>query len=292
MLYGKISSILFFILRSSGYLVALVVFILFQRIAYAEIISSGTLTPSVGHRPSKPDTFSGGYTGIGGAYAAPVATPGLWIAGDTSCLRPKDVDNDFGAKETFQNYRTIYRVKGTKKTVIPGEDNIPVSICGSSPVYNLTNDDVGYRLRFETKRVSSATSHTPTPSESEVEVHESVEISPPFVRSSPVLYVNGIERTSNIVSKNDKNVTVRFQLKNINGELVSGLSNHLRVYSTSGDGDSIIRWEFKEVSKGIYEIPLDVHKASKKQYIEISRIHYLIHTMILWNKSIKIEVTL
>lgn len=88
-----------------------------------------------------------------------------------------------------------------QKTVIPGEDNIPVSICGARPVYNLTNDDVGYRLRFETKRVSSATSHTSTPSESEVEVHESVEISPPFVHSSPVLYVNGIERTGNTVSK-------------------------------------------------------------------------------------------
>ncbi|EAV8496242.1 hypothetical protein KEI63_004134 [Salmonella enterica] len=252
-------------------------------------IIAQTTEPSVGHRTNT-SSFDHvyGYNGEKTPSLKSIPLPGFMI---TVAARNHilDIDNDsYGAGENINNYRSIYRIDSSgKETAV--ETNTPVSIKGE-PYYTVTDSDINYRLKIQYVRRSSSTSYTPLPSESYPQNVITEVVSSPLVPVSPILYVNGIERTDYTMYP-DEIGYLRYQVVNRDKQPIGNINIRDWGGSVVSSSNGTIRMEASTINvNGEVERKITTHSGSSNGTVTFPSVGASYNGYALWPMNISITM--
>ncbi|HGT6054100.1 TPA: hypothetical protein ACM4E9_004239 [Escherichia coli] len=189
-----------------------------------------TTEPSVGHRTATPTIEHKYENKTAEEYFHKTPLPGVQINIANQTINSDKDNNSYGAGEKIETFRSIYRIDRSGNEVAIEKDNLIVPKSANS--YNITEDDVGSKIKFVYIRKSTSDSFTPLPKESYSREYITEVVSSPLVPTEAVLYVNGVERPDYTMYPDEVGY-IRYRVVNRDGQPLWNIS-----IKDSGSSDS------------------------------------------------------
>lgn len=180
------------------------------------VMMAQTTEPSVGHRTDTPIVdhiykYKSEQSGIYELRKTPLPGFKISISGRTW---ESDKDNDdYGAGEKIETFRSLYRVDSSGNEIALEKDIFIDFSKAEDYNYLITEADAGSKIKMVYIRKSTSASFTPLPNESYPKTIFTNVVSSPLVPVKPVLYVDGVERADYVMYPNEVGY-LRYQVKN------------------------------------------------------------------------------